>query len=126
MINSVSHQINIILICFFAGIISGFIYFIFKKIKEKYQKKFIFIIFDIIFALFCGVLLIFLINKYYFGQFYLLFILAFLFGIFCTKKLFYNALDFIAKKLYTLVIRLKGKLSCKKKTQNNSPNSSSL
>ena len=120
MFIKLSQQLNIILICFLAGIISGFFYLIIRKIKNKCKKNIINMLFDVIFAFFSGFILIFLIHKYYFGYFYLVFILDFVLGIFVCQKTCSGLLDKIGIMLYNAIKRLRGVL-CKIRIQKNLP-----
>ena len=124
MLHNLNQQINIILICLFAGIICGFIFQINNKIKNKLKKNIISVFLDRFFTIFCGFLLIFLLNKYFYGYYYLIFFVVFICGLFLCKKYLTSSLDYFCKLLYTQFIKLRGKIKCKKKTQKNSPDSS--
>ena len=85
----------------FCGILCGLIYSIFCVFLIKnHQNKLINFIFNFLTSIFVGILLIFSVNIFYFGQFNLIIILSFFIGFIWSTKTLRFLLDFFETKVY--------------------------
>lgn len=93
----------LVLLC---GIICGIFNIILGVLLIKNHQNNIFnFIFKLIFGVIFSIFLIFSINIFYFGQFNLVIIGAFLLGFIWIKKTFSNLLDFLEIKFYYIYIK---------------------
>ena len=85
----------------FCGILCGLIYSIFCVFLIKnHQNKLINFIFKFVFSIFIGILLIFSVNIFYFGQFNPIVVLSFFIGLIWSIKTLGFLLDFFETKVY--------------------------
>ena len=93
----------LILMC---GIFFGLFYGVFEIILvKKHQNNIIDFIFKFIFSLIFSIFLIYSINIFYFGDFNLIIISAFILGFVWCKKSTQNLLDFFEIKFYYIYIK---------------------
>ena len=101
-----TNQLYSFCIILFWGVIFGVIYTILGIFLIKnYQNNIFNFIFKFIFSLIYSISLIFLINIFYFGQFNLIIISAFILGFVWSKKTLGNLLDFLQIKFYHIYIK---------------------
>ena len=101
-----TNQLYSFCLILFYGILCGLIYCIFCVFLIKnHQNKLINFIFKFIFSIFVGVLLIFSINNFYFGQFNPIIILSFFIGFIWSIKTLKFLLDFFEIKVYYIYIK---------------------
>lgn len=101
-----TNQLYSFCLILFYGILCGLIYSIFCVFLIKnHQNKLINFIFKFIFSIFVGVLLIFSINNFYFGQFNPIIILSFFIGFIWSIKTLKFLLDFFEIKVYYIYIK---------------------
>lgn len=94
----------LVLLC---GIIYGIFYNILGVFLIKNHQNNIFnFIFKLILSIIFSIFLIFSVNIFYFGQFNIIIIIAFLLGFIWIKKTFSNLLDFLEIKFYHIYIKI--------------------
>jgi len=103
---SVNQLYSFCLVLFFGIICAVFNAFLGVILIKNHQNNIFNFIFKFILSLFFSIFLIFSINIYYFGQFNLIIVLAFILGYWWSTKTLQKLLDFLEIKFYYIYIKL--------------------